>query len=448
MFRRILASVVLVPLFAAANGVGNGGDICENRFTLIRNDIQSWILKGGAAGLSLPQGVDLATYSHNMLSNIEATKVSCTDKKLFIGNAEKTCANYRSSNGSLSVKCNSTRFMNTSESDQYVLVHHEYAGLSGLEVNKGEASDYRISNQISEYLQDQVIKKLVIKKPSKPSSAPPSDEVNSCVGKILTNEDVVKSIPPGFSEIKYFGAYQIYQRTRICNSLTGCQNWTAKEILKSGFYNAFLEGSMGDVTLSPNCLNCKNIKPGLPLDGSFIEKIDDKFKYTIYSDAPKKSCMNAMANKVEKLDNNGNYKEIWLIFSGKHSLERNKYNQFFDTIPQVLPMNCVKLYGSGNTEHFSWYNRVDLKSRTYSIKENTTEFGAGGGTMGTGILDSFGQSVYFSPDPQAVVKWNWGLTVVGDVMILETSSSTSESGLNGPWNLDCVGILFADSIKN
>ncbi len=53
--------------------------------------------------------------------------------------------------------------MGTSESDQYVLVHHEYAGLAGIEISKGEDSDYQVSNQISGYLENQVIKKLAVK---------------------------------------------------------------------------------------------------------------------------------------------------------------------------------------------------------------------------------------------------------------------------------------------
>jgi hypothetical protein len=55
--------------------------------------------------------------------------------------------------------------MATNDSDQYVLVHHEYAGLSGFEVNNGPDSTYLISNQISEFLVDEVVKKLAIKAP-------------------------------------------------------------------------------------------------------------------------------------------------------------------------------------------------------------------------------------------------------------------------------------------
>ncbi len=62
------------------------------------------------------------------------------------------------------IECNYKRFNEASESDQYVLVHHEYAGLSGFETNKTDDSDYKISNQLTGFLESQVIKKLSVKK--------------------------------------------------------------------------------------------------------------------------------------------------------------------------------------------------------------------------------------------------------------------------------------------
>lgn len=149
--------------FAGVDNVGNGGDICENKFVSIRNDIRSWIISGGGNSLSLPSSTSIQQYKDSMLANIDHVKVSCTVEKLKIGQAEKTCINKMDKANSGIIECNIDRFMQTSESDQYVLVHHEFAGLAGLETNLSEESDYTISNQITYFLENQIVKKLVIK---------------------------------------------------------------------------------------------------------------------------------------------------------------------------------------------------------------------------------------------------------------------------------------------
>jgi hypothetical protein len=209
-----------MPLYSFANGVGNGGDICENRFTSVRNDIHSWILLGGSAGLSLPQGISFAEYNQSMLANIASAKVSCTDQKLTIGQAEKTCINYSSAGEQILIVCNTNRFMNTSENDQYILVHHEYAGLSGFEVNAGESSDYRISNQISGYLENAIVKKLVVR-----PSAPPTEDVfnpNICTDSPMTTDDARKYFGPGDVDASA-GVYGFQARINRCVALSGCE---------------------------------------------------------------------------------------------------------------------------------------------------------------------------------------------------------------------------------
>ena len=51
----------------------------------------------------------------------------------------------------------------TSESKQYKLIHHEFAGLASIENNEGAASDYAISAQITDYLTQQTVLRLAIK---------------------------------------------------------------------------------------------------------------------------------------------------------------------------------------------------------------------------------------------------------------------------------------------
>lgn len=127
---------------------GNGGDMCENRIKSVRDELSQWLTNGGAAGLRFPSAVSHEDYRRAMLTAMSTAKVSCGNVSLFVGRAEKTCKNFTDSSGALRIQCNTDRFMANSRSNQFILVHHEYAGLAGLEVNKGEVSNYEISNQI------------------------------------------------------------------------------------------------------------------------------------------------------------------------------------------------------------------------------------------------------------------------------------------------------------
>jgi hypothetical protein len=161
----ILLSMFISLSAFASGGIegGNGGDICEDRFKVVRDDIASWISNGGSTGLTLPGDISISQYNGKMLSEIKGAQLSCVDQEITVDGAEKTCKNFVDTQNVPQIVCNAERFMATSEADQYVLVHHEYAGLSGFEINKGKDSQYSISNQITGYLADQVVKKLVIR---------------------------------------------------------------------------------------------------------------------------------------------------------------------------------------------------------------------------------------------------------------------------------------------
>ena len=178
MKRLLLQSVLIscfVPLiaFAAPSGqIGNGGDLCEDRIKSVRDDISSWIANGGASSLELPAAISITSYSSRMNTAIKNAKISCTDAAVKIGEAEKTCINWTAADGVPRISCNVQRLQETSESDQYVLIHHEFAGLAGFETTGDDGSSYVISNQISEYLQNQIVKRLGIKKqPVSPASS-------------------------------------------------------------------------------------------------------------------------------------------------------------------------------------------------------------------------------------------------------------------------------------
>lgn len=164
--KNILMSLILLfcsNILAGGDNVGNGGDPCENRFQLVRDDLRAWINQGGPARFKFPTALTLEDYTKSMLNNLNEAKVSCTDETVKVGQAEKTCRNFFDAQNLPVIICNRTRLLEASQDNQYVLVHHEYAGLAGLETNVGEVSDYRISNQVSSFLENQIIKKLVVK---------------------------------------------------------------------------------------------------------------------------------------------------------------------------------------------------------------------------------------------------------------------------------------------
>jgi hypothetical protein len=167
----------LNPAYASkGDKEGNGGDMCEDRIKVVRDDIASWINKGGSAGLQLPRGIDNAQYSSLMLNAISQAKVSCTDAVIKVGQSEKTCKNFIDG-GAPRIVCNAKRFLDTNESQQYVLIHHEYAGLAQIEQNYGDDSNYSVSNQISGYLVNEVVKRLAVRPRSvnNPGNSPDFD---------------------------------------------------------------------------------------------------------------------------------------------------------------------------------------------------------------------------------------------------------------------------------
>ena len=173
--KTLLAVVVVLFInprsYAGDWGAGNAGDTCEKRIGEIRDDIVSWINKGAAKKLKLPANITPEEYKTEMLRVMDKDYaiISCPDEKIEFENVEKTCVNYYNNEvGSHFLECDFSRFNKTDESKQYELIHHEYAGLAGFETNDGDvASDYTITNQISGYLVDVVVKKLSINPPEK-----------------------------------------------------------------------------------------------------------------------------------------------------------------------------------------------------------------------------------------------------------------------------------------
>ncbi|MFL5814020.1 MAG: hypothetical protein ACJ763_10625 [Bdellovibrionia bacterium] len=157
----LLAMISAQSVSANKEGGGvtaGGGDLCEDRIKVIRDDLLNWIQQGGPDALNLPAGVSVKQYSDKMLKAIRNTKVQCIGPKdrgypVNVNGTPKICRFDQDSAGSR-ITCDYHKFRSLSVSDRYVLIHHEYAGLSGIEQPNGDDSIYEVSNQISEFLEN------------------------------------------------------------------------------------------------------------------------------------------------------------------------------------------------------------------------------------------------------------------------------------------------------
>jgi len=176
----IVTSVLLLisasTAFAGV-GAGGGGDLkTEGRIDEIRSDLLKWISEGGAKRLELSQGTTYEAYVKTMedflrpqevvVTAIKTSEENPNDDELSVrvDGQPKTCKGFFSKKDHRPhILCNVERFWETSEADQYRLVHHEYAGLALLEKNYGAASDYSISRQITDFLVPVTVLRLAVK---------------------------------------------------------------------------------------------------------------------------------------------------------------------------------------------------------------------------------------------------------------------------------------------
>jgi len=213
-----------------------GGDLCEDRIKTIRDDIKIWITKGGAKQLPLPEGMSISQYSKAMLGQLGKAKIKCVGEgdpgfPVLINNTPKVCRYDRTSSVS-HITCDFSKFQSMKEADQYILIHHEFAGLSGVEIPNGDDSDYRVSNHISENLSYEMVQKLTIKSGEDTYQAVSDFDMNStrlaligaldasgaskllCYGTAPGNHEKVKdfAIPMDFLTRQIFYANTFYRR--------------------------------------------------------------------------------------------------------------------------------------------------------------------------------------------------------------------------------------------
>ena len=174
----ILCTATPFASFASEGGShGGGGDASEMGVDEIRADILNWILAGGASTFSkMPDGLSPTDYAQKMTAILAPHRViigfvTTKQERLSSDPEMRVIVNgqYKSCRGFISVKdrrphvlCNRDRFPSAAD-DQYRLIHHEFAGLAGVEKNVGASSDYTLSEQLTKSLVPQTIYRLAVK---------------------------------------------------------------------------------------------------------------------------------------------------------------------------------------------------------------------------------------------------------------------------------------------
>jgi hypothetical protein len=177
---------------------GGGGDTDEARVNEIRSDILKWIERGGSPGLIFGNSMNLGLYNQLMTEILQPKAVVVTfvendnspeeELRVSVSNKPKTCRGFYSRlTAKPNILCNISRFRATSASLQYNLIHHEYAGLVGVERNTGAASDYEISNQLSEYLIPTTVLRLGLRRGGSELGQDESAKIIEAIKVSLTN---------------------------------------------------------------------------------------------------------------------------------------------------------------------------------------------------------------------------------------------------------------------
>lgn len=156
---------------------GGGGDYTESVIFEIRATIREWIKKGGSRKLELPNKMTVREYNRKMLAVLkphavvvsvvtaeEERNTSDPELKVIVDGEPKSCRGFISEiDKRRHILCNSDRFPED-PTEQYRQIHHEFAGLAGVEHNQGASSDYSISNKVKEYVEPETVWGIGFKK--------------------------------------------------------------------------------------------------------------------------------------------------------------------------------------------------------------------------------------------------------------------------------------------
>jgi len=156
---------------------GGGGEPLEMTVDLIRADILTWIQNDGAETFQTwPSGMTPEVYKKQMRVFLEPHAVTVgfvnsqqeqettdPEQKVVVDGQPKACRGFLSKKDQKPhILCSTERFPK-SVSAQYRLIHHEYAGLAGVERNQGASSDYTLSNQLTDSLEAETVYRLAVK---------------------------------------------------------------------------------------------------------------------------------------------------------------------------------------------------------------------------------------------------------------------------------------------
>jgi hypothetical protein len=212
-----------IPNAVAEGGHVGGGDTCKNEINRHRTTIRNWILKDEAKNLDFSVAripgwtydgpAPAKSYKRAMLAALEEGKVIITCyldpetiqdqaareiakkegvgyRAITVGNAPSTCINYEDDQGKSHIDCSYERIVAqlASGDPNYVLTHHEFASIAGVEDRTSSPSDFSISNQLSQFERWTRVKLLGTKRTDLPMctncEAVPPSEVKAMIDAI------------------------------------------------------------------------------------------------------------------------------------------------------------------------------------------------------------------------------------------------------------------------
>jgi hypothetical protein len=238
-----IAAMAISNISYAGVKEAGGGDPCEDQIKIIRDDLAGWIQKGGFKELTLPKEISFDQYSQKMLNQIAKAKVRCVgegdkDFPVEVYGTPKVCKFEVDSAKHAKITCNRSEFLDIDESNQYVLIHHEYAGLAGLELPVKDDSQYTLSNQISSFLENKIVKRLAVR-PAQQSSPSNWKAINGKEGSEVARSLQDALANTEFSDCK-IALEQIAQSGTPVQCLDGSYsynryNFASKTLPENGF---------------------------------------------------------------------------------------------------------------------------------------------------------------------------------------------------------------------
>lgn len=214
----LLVTPLLLPIAQAqSDRPGGGGDArTEMRMDEIRADLLKWIIAGGAKDLVLPESITYKEYEQKMLGALQPLVVvlgsisnreqNSSDLELntAVSGQPKTCKGFASRKDfKLHIICNPERFTALSTMEQYRQIHHEFAGLVKIERNRGAASDYSVSQQITDYLRPEKVMRLAVL-PRGTTTWIHASNLATCAGGLITQSDLFRNRPVTLTHFNKF----------------------------------------------------------------------------------------------------------------------------------------------------------------------------------------------------------------------------------------------------